>query len=293
MAAPAVVSETDTAFAVDATSHVSNYPATTTLGRLLLIIAAFDAASTNINTPTDYTPLGSLDIGTHEHAVFGKIATGSEGGGTIDVVTNNAQSGGVKILEISGWYGDLDAIAVLTKQQDSSENLYNEMVTPTLQRKLDYLYLITFAKSTSSGFTSLAMTGFTVLAQVGQDTSAGARIAARYKAITDAMFPEINTLPAALTSSAGGGTRIVLLIPPEFTGTISGTITLSGSGVSGALVYAINRTTMETFGPATTDGSGDYTLPVMDTGDLYDVYVEYNDGSDDYTAPVAWGVTPV
>lgn len=299
MTHPVVESETDTPFASDVTTHTSNYPATVNAGDLLMIIAGFDGI-TDITTPSEYARVGGLgsnhDLSTiGEMGVFVKIAEGDEGGGTINVNTSNVQQGGVKILRITGWYGDLSKIAALFYEYDDTSNFYLKPIAPrnTPQYKLDWLYINAFGKATTVAFGSMVEDGFTVLTPVGVHSSSGFAVTARYATPTNALFDAMNTNPAFGETGETQGSHWVILVPPAFTGTISGTVTLEGSPVSGASVYARNRTTNEIFGPATTNGSGDYTLPVMDTSDDYDVFVTYENGGQKYKARTAWGVTPL
>lgn len=73
---------------------------------------------------------------------------------------------------------------------------------------------------------------------------------------------------------------------------IAGNVSLSGSPVTGAEVYAMNQTTLEVFGPDTTDGSGDYSILVYPNA-LYHVFVQYEDDPLLYNAPSLWNVEPV
>jgi hypothetical protein len=58
--------------------------------------------------------------------------------------------------------------------------------------------------------------------------------------------------------------------------TLSGTVTLNGSGVDGATIYCIDTTNQDVAEVTTTDANGDYRVRV-DTGDLYHMVVQYED----------------
>ena len=64
---------------------------------------------------------------------------------------------------------------------------------------------------------------------------------------------------------------------------ISGAVTLSGAGVSGARVYVIDTDAGEVAETATTDANGDYSVSVS-SGPVYHVAVQYDDGSTQYNA---------
>lgn len=290
MAAPVVESVTNTTFGSDVTTHTANYPATTTSGRLLLILAAFDGNAT-ISTPTDYSIVSiSNSGGDPVLGVFGKIASGSEGGTTIDVVTNTSQRGGVQILEISGWKG---ALADIISSNSVGELGYGNHPLPSgiVWRKLDYRYIHVYCRSSASSFNNVT-SGYTGTTQAGEDSSASAAVRCEHIAITDVITIGQHAVPVGHGSSTTGMPQVALLIPPVFTGTVSGNVTLSGSPVSGVEVVARNQTTGDEF-TDTTDGSGDYSIPVPNTTDLYHVTVEYNDGSDDYNALSLWDVDAV
>lgn len=292
MTAPTVVSQTPTTFTSDTTSHNANYPVTTTAGRLLLILACFDGSST-IATPTGYGA-GAIDSvgqgGDPPLAVFGKIADGTEGGTTVDVVTSNNQAGGVNILEISGHKG---AVSDILHRADTLEQGYNQILFPSgiPPHNLDWLYLQAFGRAATTAWESVpsGWTGLTATTSPG--VSVGT-VGGRYLAISNIFASALYGIPGHGTSSTVMRT-VTLMIPQAFAGTISGTVTLGGSPVSGANVYAMNQTTKEIWGPATSDGSGDYSIAVPSTSDLYHVFFEYEDAPDLYNALSLWDVEPV
>lgn len=293
MTAPAIESTTNTSFGSDTTSHVANYPASVTAGWLLLILASFDGTTT-VNTPSGYDVVGSGNQGdaSISTAVFAKIAAGSEGGGTIDVTTSNVQQGGVQILAISGWKG---ALADIIKTQRNNELGYGGPGMPagsdTPWRKIDYRYIRVMSKTSTSSFNS-APSGLSATTQAGQDSATGAAVRCEHTAITDLIFAALFNVPTGHGSSSAIMPEFDLLIPQAFIGTVSGTVTLSGSPVSGANVRVINQTTGDEF-TGTTNGSGVYSIAVPNTTDLYHVVVTYNDGSDDYNALSLWDVDAV
>lgn len=58
--------------------------------------------------------------------------------------------------------------------------------------------------------------------------------------------------------------------------TLSGTVSLNGSGVESATIYCIDTTNQDVAEVTTTDQNGDYRVRV-DTGDLYHMVVQYED----------------
>lgn len=294
MTAPAIESTTNTSFGSDTTSHVANYPASVTAGWLLLILASFDGTTT-VNTPAGgYNVVGTGNQGdaSISTAVFAKIAAGTEGGGTIDVTTSNNQQGGVQILAISGWKG---ALADIIKSQRNNELGYGAPSMPAAAdipwRKIDYRYIRVMSKTSTTAFNS-APSGLTATTQAGQDSANGAAVRCEHAAISDLTFAGLYNVPTGHGSSASIMPEFALLIPQSFGGTVSGTVTLSGSPVSGANVRVINQTTGDEF-TGTTNGSGVYSISVPNTTDLYHVVVTYNDGSDDYNALSLWDVDAV
>jgi len=84
---------------------------------------------------------------------------------------------------------------------------------------------------------------------------------------------------------------------PVFWDTISGQVTLGGTGVSGAVVRLIYQTTDTEVSKTTTDGSGNYSFtntPFLYPSRAYHLCVEYTDGSSNkYNAKSLWGVVGV
>lgn len=108
--APEVVSLTETVFSSDVTDHPVNMPATVTSGNLLLMPFTSDGSPT-ITTPSGWTLLYSQSNGTVVMGcAFARVATGSEGGTTVNVVTSAAENAAAQVYRISSWQGTLAGV---------------------------------------------------------------------------------------------------------------------------------------------------------------------------------------
>lgn len=109
--APEVASVTETVFSDDVTDHPVNMPATVTSGNLLLMPFTADAAPT-ITTPSGWTLLYSQSNGTTvTGCAYARVATGSEGGTTVNVVTSAAENAAAQVFRITSWQGTLAGVA--------------------------------------------------------------------------------------------------------------------------------------------------------------------------------------
>lgn len=107
MTTPTVESAVAKEFATPATSHLVDYPVTVNAGDLLLLIFARDDTG-GITEPTGYTTLDDEAIaGSGQIGIYAKVAAGTEGGGTEDLVTSVIQEGCSQIFRISGWGGTI------------------------------------------------------------------------------------------------------------------------------------------------------------------------------------------
>ena len=89
----------------------------------------------------------------------------------------------------------------------------------------------------------------------------------------DALYDATKPSPSLFDQGAGSGFA-----------TISGQVTLSGSGVEGAKLFLVNETTGELEATTTSDANGDYGFGAARPGDTYHVAVQYDDGTDKYNA---------
>ena len=104
-----VLDVTRTVFATDTTEHLCDFPATTLPGNLLILAVTNDGTITvsDQTTPAGWTKLSTV---TNPSNVVGetywKEADGSEGGGTVDVVTLIAETMVAHMYRVDGWNRD-------------------------------------------------------------------------------------------------------------------------------------------------------------------------------------------
>lgn len=109
MAVPTFQSRTGTAFNGTApTDHNVNMPASVSSGDLLLILFSCASTSVTYTTPSGWSILiAKTTATTGAGIVYAKIADGSEGGTTVNVVTSSAACADAYVFRFSNWYGDL------------------------------------------------------------------------------------------------------------------------------------------------------------------------------------------
>lgn len=171
MTAPTYQSTTATDFGVDATSHSANMPATVNAGDLLLAVVAFDAVTGGINTPTGWTKL-LHDNADPELACFAKVATGSEGGTTVDFSTVNSQQGTVQVVRVTGWSGQVADIHIGFSSCGTTTN----QCGVTMGKSGDYLFVACQCKSSASAF-GATPSGYSNETKSGQNATTGAGLA--------------------------------------------------------------------------------------------------------------------
>ena len=131
MAFPTVQSITNTDFATAATDHNVSMPATVNSGDLLLMGFSYAHGADN-DTPT--TPTGWSSVittgnsfsGEGRLTVYVKNANGSEGGGTVNVVTPTSHRAAATVYRITGWrnsgtiLNDVEGAAVVSDGSNQS-----------------------------------------------------------------------------------------------------------------------------------------------------------------------------
>jgi hypothetical protein len=198
---PVYQSTTVTDFGADATSHLANMPATVNAGELLLAFAAFDMTAT-ITTPSGWSLL--VDFGQSLSEVFslyGKVAAGTEGGGTTDFVTSTAQRGSVHVIRVSSWAGHLGGL-MIAQGVINSTTPYAGMTWGATAR--DTLWIASAAKSSATVW-GTGPTGYsnTNATNASEDSTASASIVTATRT---------NSAAGELTSTFWGVTAPSMLI---------------------------------------------------------------------------------
>lgn len=105
MAFPVVASLTPTVFSTAATSHLVDMPAVVNAGDQLIIAFSSDGSST-VTPPSGFSQLHTTSntnlvrLGTYR-----KVADGTEGGTTVDVVTSASCKAAAHTYRITSWHG--------------------------------------------------------------------------------------------------------------------------------------------------------------------------------------------
>jgi len=102
---PAVTSVTGTAFDADTTDHYVNMPATVNGGDLLIILFTNDGSAT-VTGPDGWGSLASDASGSAVRlSVYYRIAAGTEGGTTVNLVTSAGEQAAAQVYRITDWNG--------------------------------------------------------------------------------------------------------------------------------------------------------------------------------------------
>lgn len=107
-----VLSVTDTAFTTNTTSHLVPMPETVEAGDLLLLAAANHCPASSItsqSTPSGWTLISQVPNPSNyiNQAVYAKIADGTEGGTTVDVVTAAAETMSAHVYRVGDFTGSI------------------------------------------------------------------------------------------------------------------------------------------------------------------------------------------
>lgn len=100
-------------------------------------------------------------------------------------------------------------------------------------------------------------------------------------------------------NGSGSGTISFDTISPDYTPAppldyqISGTVTLSGAPVEGAVVRCIRQSDNVAITEETTSETGAYLFTELEETELYHVCVEYSDGETSYNAKSLWDIVPI
>jgi len=108
---PQVQSLTQTSFGTDTQIHDVSMPASVNAGDLLLMLFAADG-NPSVTTPSGWTLLRALNLGTANIRVYGKVASGSEGGTTVNVQTSVNETAAAQVYRVTNWFGALAGVEV-------------------------------------------------------------------------------------------------------------------------------------------------------------------------------------
>lgn len=115
MAFPIVYDRVEQSFSSSSTSHLVTMPSTVVVNDTLLICASFSAFSANPFTAAGFTQVDRRSRSQGGDEVSGwigkKLADGTEGGTTVDVVTNVAATGAVRVYRIANnIFDDIESV---------------------------------------------------------------------------------------------------------------------------------------------------------------------------------------
>lgn len=231
MAFPVIESVTETTFASDTTAHVVSMPASVNAGDALIVIFTNDGSAT-VTTPSGWTQLYTLANGTAlTGGAYAKVASGSEGGGTVDFVTSATESASAQCYRISGWHGLITGVEAGTAGSITTGTTADPPSLSPSWGALDTLWLATCHTSTTQTISS-GPTSYTNLTQTssGSGTTFAQTISARRSNNTATEDPGV------FTTSGTGASKVynTLAIRPLTSGglaaTESSSDSFSGSG---------------------------------------------------------------
>ncbi len=137
MAFPQTVAPTETAFAVIATEHLVDMPSSVASNSLLMMICTFGGnlsgagPTTTATTPAGWTELFTDMQVANRTSVFLKVADGTEGGTTVDVVTGLDTGMTIQVYEVTDWFGALAGVEAGVAVKDSTNAPNSPSLTPT------------------------------------------------------------------------------------------------------------------------------------------------------------------
>ena len=194
---PQVQSLTESTFASDTTTHNVSMPGAVSSGDLLLIIFVADAAPV-VTTPSGWTALATFTHVT-KCVVFGKVASGSEGGTAVDVVTDTSEKAAAQVFRITRWSGELSGVEVGTSFADSGTSDINPpSLSPTWNVDRN-LWIAVGGWGNALRTISLYPVNYTngVDTNAGSDTTGAALASARRSLYATSEDPGTMTLSAA------------------------------------------------------------------------------------------------
>lgn len=203
MAFPTVADVTETGVSSASTTHNQAMPATVNSGELLCMTSVFENLVT-ITTPSGWTDL----ISTGAVSVHLRIADGTEGGTTVNVVTNNAEQSACQVYRIQDWFGSLAGVEAGTQNTGSSSSPDPGSVTASWGAE-DNLFIAQFGANDDDAAADIAPTNYTNLVSTvsGGGINAGATVGSARRELASA-----TDNPGAFTLDAGELWRAFTLV---------------------------------------------------------------------------------
>jgi len=165
-----VVAVKETNFAGDTTAHLVDMPTTTVSGELLMMLFVCHTTAAH-TTPSGWTVQWNLATSSLSNTTcFVKVADGTEGGTTVDIVTADAQSAAAQVYRITDWEGTLSGVeSGVMVVEDVSNTPDPPSLTPSWGQ-MDTLWIAMFG----AGDDDETVTSFPTDYTDGVDTVSGA-----------------------------------------------------------------------------------------------------------------------
>ena len=129
---PQVASVTTSTFGTNTTAHAVTMPSSVSAGDLLLMLVTSDG-SANQTTPSGWTALFlNQRSGTAvTFSAFTKVATGTEGGTTVNVATSATEQAAAQVYRITSWYGNLSGVVTSASATGTNASPNPASLTPS------------------------------------------------------------------------------------------------------------------------------------------------------------------
>lgn len=176
MAFPVIVSRTATGFTSDDTSHLVAMPAAVDKRDLLIIIFCTDGLE-SITTPNGWTLIHAEANGSAcSTAAYVKVADGTEGGTTVDVVTGTSEQAAAHVFRITGARQTSNILDDVQEPSPSTGTSVNpDSPSSTIAGLSDILWISWAGNDNTIGHT-VAPTDYNDPASTGASGSGGATV---------------------------------------------------------------------------------------------------------------------
>lgn len=260
MAFAVPASVTETAFPSATTDHLADLPSTVNAGdRLLLLFSSHGGFDVAFTDPEGWTPLYDQHQGDGPGDTFIRaggwwiIADGTEGGGTVNVVTNQAEAGSAQVYRFTG-AGSIEVSAIsVTPSNATSFNM--PAFTPSWGAK-DTVWMPVLHAGDDDVATTGVPTNYGNLVDTacGGGANSSGRVASARRELNAA-----SENPGTWTiASAESAVYLTIAIEPSASGGNSGTLaeTLEAMTADGAGTLPIDGTLQETLAALALDSVG-------------------------------------